>query len=113
MSAPVDILTRARKWLPTLDREAPFDAETVRLLCDEIAAHRLARDTMAPGVAERLTRYRAAALGSLFGSLSSRDEWGRGYGVPKTMDFYAWCGREAEKSAHAMLAAEREPEVKR
>ncbi len=102
MSAPVDILERGRELarrIEDADGDPSPDAETVRLLCDEIEAHRRARDAMAPGVAERLTRYRAAlatGAASRFHLASMRD-----------------MTTQIEDMAHAMLVAEREPEVKR
>ncbi len=112
MIPPVDILDRGRELaadLLTPEIDEKHDAETVRLLCDEIEAHRLARDTMAPGVAERLTRYRVACRPC---ALTHEADPNSGVGAmrPRTADRIA---DDVEDMAHAMLAAEREPEVRR
>lgn len=52
----VDILTRGRLLADDFCEDEKDAALLVRMLCDELAAHRLARDTNAPGVAERLMR---------------------------------------------------------
>lgn len=98
----IDLLTRGRAAADALDTHSTSLAiptsdmrQTIVDLCDELAAHRLARDTNAPGVAERLTRYRAA--------------WIAGAST-RGADVLDKIAMNAENAAHAMLRAEREPE---
>ncbi len=88
MSAPVDIIKRGRDVATVLD---------------------CGGNAMAPGVAERLTRYRVACRPC---ALTHEADPNSGVGAmrPRSADRIA---DDVEDMAHAMLAAEREPEAKR
>ena len=65
-------------------------------------------DTSAPPIGpsreERLVAYRCATLVAIVNSRKEREAW---MCSPTDCSFAAWCARNAEEYAQAMLAAER------